>query len=134
MSKQIAKLLPIALTISIALTTLSLAFPLSADAMISGCRGDPIIHLSNGVVLDVYVDISTDASSVKSIVYDVHVPAGVSLLSYVATPTAGMKDKESVVIIKDSPAGQYSASTVVYTNGKGKGATWTTTLVILSTP
>jgi hypothetical protein len=50
-----------------------------------GCRSDPIVILSNGVVLDLSADIVDDVSDVQQVNYVLHAPKGVSLLRSIST-------------------------------------------------
>lgn len=62
------------------------SLPPAAEAGFEGCRGDPIILLSDGTVMIIVVDIAANASDVKSIVYKIGVPANVSIVQVTFTP------------------------------------------------
>jgi hypothetical protein len=52
--------------------------PSSAGAAVSGCRGDPIVWLSNGTKLTMIASIAADPSQIKLVTYTVHAPRGLS--------------------------------------------------------
>jgi len=56
-----------------------------ARAAFIGCRSDPIVILSNGVVLELSANIADDVTDVQSISYILHAPKGVSLLRSLST-------------------------------------------------
>lgn len=116
---------------SIFVTGLLLASPLTpaAQASLDGCRSDPVIYLSDGTALDLSADIGTSVSNVTKIAYAVHVPAGLSMLAYAATPTVGFQGKETFSLFDDAPSGQYKTDTYVLTTYKGVAVTAQTTLV-----
>jgi hypothetical protein len=68
-------------------------------------------------------------SNITGIAYFVHVPLGLHVLLYVATPNIGFKGKETFVLFNDAPAGQYETDTFVQTSNKGVAVTATTTMV-----
>src|SRR4029079_4822539 len=51
----------------------------SAGAAIRGCRGDPIVTLSDGTTVQMTVDVAADVGNVTRIVYTLHTPAGSSV-------------------------------------------------------
>ena len=104
-------------------------FAPAAEAALDGCRSDPVIYLSDGTALDLSVDIGTPVSNVATIQYFVHVPRGLHMLLYVATPTIGFQGKESFTMLYDAPAAQYSTDTLVQTRIRGVSMTSHTTLV-----
>jgi hypothetical protein len=119
------------IVLSILLTGLALSpllIPVT-EAALDGCRADPVIYLSDGTALDVSVDIGTGVSNITTIAYVVHVPRGLRMLLYVATPTIGFQGKESFALVNDAPAGQYKTDTLVLTKIKGVNVTSNTTLV-----
>ena len=119
------------IALSVMLTGLALTASLTpvAQASLDGCRADPVIYLSDGTALDVSADIGTDVSNITSIAYFVHVPPGLHMLLYLATPTIGFQGKEVFTLYNDAPAGQYKTDTYVRTVNKGVGVTSQTTLV-----
>ncbi len=56
-----------------------------ARAAFIGCRSDPLVILSNGVVLDLSANIVDDVTDVQSISYTLHAPKGVLLLRAIST-------------------------------------------------
>lgn len=103
-----------------------LAAPLGApraDAVVA-CRSDPIVVLSNGVVLDLSADIDDDASDVTSVRYTLHGPAGVWVARSLSTDGPVGYD-ESFAYIPDASAGVYRDETVVTTGAAPVGVTAT---------
>ena len=119
------------IALSIMLTGLALTASLTpvAQASLDGCRADPVIYLSDGTALDVTADIGTDVSNITTIAYLVHVPPGLHMLLYLATPTLGFKGKEIFILFNDAPARQYKTDTYVLTNNEDVEVTAQTTLV-----
>lgn len=118
---RILGLLLIALSLSV------LRMP-AAEAGFNTCRTDPMISLSDGSTVVITVDIEASVSDLKSIAYVVHVPAGVSMLSYLATPLTGFDGKERVSVVDDAADGQYAADVLVKTTVKGASVTVNMTL------
>jgi hypothetical protein len=58
---------------------------LQAHASLHSCEGDPVVTLSNGVVLDLSVHLDIDASFVDQVVYTVHAPQGTTVTSVTYT-------------------------------------------------
>jgi hypothetical protein len=119
------------IALSIMLTGLALTASLTpvVQASLDGCRSDPVIYLSDGTALDVTADIGTSVSNVTTIAYFVHVPPGLHMILYLATPTLGFKGKEVFTLYNDAPAGQYKTDTYVLTVNKAVAVTSQTTLV-----
>src|SRR5713101_10058586 len=84
----------IALSVMLAGLALTASLAPVAQASLDGCRADPVIYLSDGTALDVSADIGTSVSNVTAITYFVHVPPGLHMILYLATPTLGFKGKE----------------------------------------
>jgi hypothetical protein len=109
------------------LAMIMLALPSTqASAILVHCRTDPIFKLSNGDVINVTLDISTDAANVRNATYIVHVPAGVTV-SKVTYTAGGMGTKEMYKVYQDSPAKTYTTDTVVTTQNTGSIAVIATT-------
>ena len=87
----------------------------TAEAGISTCRADPIVYLSDGTSITVTVDIATDVSNVRSIVYAVHAPRGMKMLRVAYTPFPGFTGKESLTFADDNPLRVFSTDTMVQT-------------------
>jgi hypothetical protein len=86
----------------------------TATAGLRACRADPVILLSNGEIVQTDVAIMTDAANVEQVVYTLHVPAGVAVISVIYTPSE-IGHKEVVRFIDDMPPYQYMNDTVITT-------------------
>lgn len=86
----------------------------SASAALVRCRTDPIFLLSNGDVVNVTVDITTDAANIRNIHYVLHVPAGVTVKK-VAYTALNLRLYETYQVVDDSPARTYTTRTIVTT-------------------
>jgi hypothetical protein len=72
--------------------------------------------LSNGDMVTVTLDISTDVANVRNIHYILHVPPGVTLNSVVYTARSERRTvNETYVVYQDSPARTYTTDTTVTT-------------------
>lgn len=89
-----------------------------ADARYSSCGADPIVYLSNGTVLTIYVDIGTDVANVKEVDYTITAPKNVTLLSVVYTPFPGFLGKEKFKFQDKAEPGQYQTEARVKTTVK----------------
>ena len=97
-----------------------------ASAAMRACRSDPIFKLSNGDIVTVTLNISTDAANVRNAIYVLHVPAGVTVTK--ATYTAGgIGTKEIYKVYQDSPAKIYTTDTLVTVQNTGQVAVVATT-------
>lgn len=102
--------------------------PRSAFALLSTCRSDPVVVLSNGATIDLQAGIQDSQSDVQGVVYAVHVPKGTRALSVVNTDgLIGLVER--VVVYSDSPAGTYTSDTSVSTGANNVGVTATTTVI-----
>jgi hypothetical protein len=99
---------------------------MQASAILVHCRTDPIFSLSNGDVINITLDISTDEANVKNVTYVLHVPAGVTLKKVTYT-AGGIGTKETYKIYQDSPAKTYTTDTLVTTQNTGSVAVTVTT-------
>lgn len=86
---------------------------IQASAALVKCRTDPIFTLSNGDVITVTLDISTDATNIKALNYILHIPAGVNVTSVVFT--GGFEKIETYKILQDSPAKTYTTDSFATT-------------------
>jgi hypothetical protein len=77
---------------------------LEASAGLRVCRGDPVVWLSNGVIVTMTASIAADASQVKLITYIVHAPRSLSVRSIIYTGGV-LKDKEQVNVVFDRASG-----------------------------
>ena len=98
-----------------------------AYAALGGCRGDPVVILSDGTVLDVSVEIGVSVSKVETIEYVVHGPRGVRLVAAISTPTLGFAGKEVFTYFDDAAPGQYITDSFVATRVDGIRVTSYTT-------
>lgn len=79
------------------------------------CRSDPVVILSNGIVMDLSADISVYPWQVQQVDYTLHVPAGVSLVAVIPTPL-WVTTIETFNLVDDAPPGEYHSVTTVYTS------------------
>lgn len=102
---------------------LALAFlvvlPQTASAKRVFCRSDPVVILSNGVVIDISADVGTLLFNVEEVHYELHGPQGTSPIAVVHTP-AWLTSQETFTYYADQPAGQYLATTIVHTSDPGE--------------
>jgi hypothetical protein len=98
----------------------------SASAALVKCRTDPIFLLSNGDVINVTLDISTDAANIRNLHYVLHVPAGVTVRKVTYT-ALNLRLAETYRVYQDSPAKAYTIATVVTTRTPNKVAVLSTT-------
>ncbi len=109
------------------LATLILILPTAhASAILARCRSDPIFKLSNGDVINITLDIDTDAVNVRNVTYILHVPAGVTVKQVTYT-AGGIGTKEIYKIYQDSPAKTYTTDTLVTTQNTGSVTVLATT-------
>ena len=97
-----------------------------ASALLVTCRTDPIFMLSNGDVINITLNISTDSANVRNITYLLHVPAGVTVAKVTYTG-GGMGTKEIYKVYQDSPAKTYTTDTLATTQNTGSVAVIATT-------
>jgi hypothetical protein len=95
---------------------LLLAIPVQAAA--TGCRSDPLVLLSNGLVLDLSADIAAKPWEVQRVVYTLRIPRGVNPVAIVRTRT-WPTSVESFVIRADNVPGRYDSTTFVVTAQRG---------------
>ncbi len=86
-----------------------LAAPHPAHAAV-GCRADPIVILSNGVVLDLSASLDADVAQVQSIDYTLHGPKGVGVVRAISTDGV-VQYKEKFSYKDDSHGDDKAAST-----------------------
>lgn len=80
------------------------------------CRSDPVVILSNGLVLDLSADIGVPLWEVEQVDYTLHVPQGVNLVASIATPS-WPTTIETFTFYDDAPPGEYHSETIVHTTG-----------------
>jgi len=93
-----------------------------ASAALSRCRTDPIFKLSNGDIVTVTLEISTDAHNIRNINYVLHVPPGVRVTKVTYTAGAKKDMRETYRVYQDSPARTYTIDTVLTTQTPGSVA------------
>lgn len=86
------------------------------------CRSDPIVILSNGIIMDLSADIGTFPWRVERVDYVLHVPEGVSLVASIATPT-WLTTVETFTLIDDAQPGEYRSVTTAYTRNGNASVT-----------
>lgn len=93
--------------------TLLLFFPQArAQAAFYLCRTDPIVTLSNGDVVSIYVEMNADPVDIQRIDYTLHVPKGVTALSIVYLGTEiGLV--ENLTVKPDAKSDEYKSETKV---------------------
>src|SRR5690242_6867808 len=88
-------------------------FPLSrAQAAFQLCRTDPIVTLSNGDVVSIYVEFAADPADVTKIDYKLHVPKGVTAVSIIYMG-GELGLVENLTVAQDAKAHEYRSETVV---------------------
>lgn len=100
------------LTVLLVIVALSIVGTVSAAFL---CRADPLVVLSNGVIIDFGASISTLPWQVQEVHYELHVPVGVSMITFVHTPT-WLTSQETYTFYADQAPGQYKTSAVVRTS------------------
>jgi hypothetical protein len=78
------------------------------------CRSDPVVILSNGVIMDIGASISTMPWEVQEVHYRLHVPRGVSMILAIHTPT-WLTSQETFTVVADQDPNYYKVATVVRT-------------------
>jgi len=115
--------------VSILLCVFLLVGQVNAAALF--CRSDPVVILSNGIVMDFGANIATLPWNVQEVHYELHIPAGVSVVAAIHTPT-WISSKESFTIHADQPDGQYIVKTIVGTQQSNVSVNLDATLVSLN--
>ncbi len=78
------------------------------------CRADPKVELSNGIKLNLGVSIAANQQDVTQVIYELHVPVGVSLRKTVKT-SGWASSIETFTYVADQQPGQYYVTTTVHT-------------------
>jgi hypothetical protein len=84
----------------------------SADAAYSSCRVDPIVTLSDGTQITMYVTLGTDISSVLSVDYELHIPKTASVRSVTYDQYGSL---EHLTVVQDQQPGNYHTYVTPYT-------------------
>ena len=96
-----------------------------AAAEISGCRDDPIVHLSDGTIVKVHTTVADAASDVHNVTYTLYAPAGTSVTNVVYTG-GQLAGKETIQVFSNNLPATYDTDTVVSTGTAGVSVTaWT---------
>jgi len=100
----------------------------TARASIGGCRSDPVVTLSNGVVLDLSAAIDDTADDVRGTTYTLHAPVGTRVVAVVGTDgVLGLTER--FVFQADQGVSTYVTQTVVQTGQGGVAVSATTDVV-----
>lgn len=110
----------------VAASLVSPLFAPQAHAIIGGCRGDPVVTLSNGTVVDLTTTVDDTLSDVRQIAYTLHVPPGVFAVAVVS-----LGPEETLQVVDDNPAQTYDDDTWVDTATTGVSARADMTIVPL---
>jgi len=108
---------------SAGLLTSLLGAPHHAHAAI-GCRTDPIVTLSNGLVVDLSATIYDTLSDINAVTYTLHAPVGTSVVS-VVYPVDPNNIPQTFTFYADNPAGTWDSYTYVDTKTTGVSVTAT---------
>lgn len=92
------------------------------------CRSDPVIILSNGVIIDTGVSVDTLPWNVQEVHYELHAPVGTSLVLAIHTPT-WISSYETFTFVADQQPGQYAITAVARTSDEEGSAILDATLV-----
>ena len=93
-------------------------FPLShAQAAFHLCRTDPIVTLSNGDIVSIYVEVAAEPEDIQNIDYVLHVPKGVTATNIVYLGT-DLGLVENLTLKQDAKPREYKAETTVFTKDK----------------
>jgi hypothetical protein len=111
------RLILLSLILGTSLLAGSLA-PRRAQAAVSLCRTDPIVLLSNGVVVQLTASFQLLPADVKAIHYNLRVPAG-TRVSYIVFAGGGVSQLESMTVKANDAPGTYDSSSIVYSSMSG---------------
>jgi len=105
-----------------------------AHAAFGACRADPTVTLTNGWVVQLLADVAAPVTSIQSIGYTLHLPAGVKVASVAYDGVV----RETLVVQNDAPGLSLSTGSYVDTGALTGVAVTATTYVfvssLLSTP
>jgi hypothetical protein len=102
----------------LALLVMSLAgavLPDGAYAGNSACRRDPVVYLSNGMVVQITAEIQAPIEQVERLVYVLRAPQGTNVQRVVYTGGHN-NPPETLLFYADMPENTYSTTTTVYTH------------------
>ncbi len=86
----------------------------------AGCRADPIVTLSNGLVVHLSATIYDTPSDITGVAYTMHAPVGTSVVSVVYPPDPN-NIPQTFQFYADNPAGTWDSYTYVDTKTTGIG-------------
>ncbi len=89
-----------------------------------GCRSDPIVTLSNGLVVHLSATIYDTASDINTVTYTLHAPVGTKVVS-VVYPVDPNNIPQTFNFYADNPAGTWDSYTYVDTKTTGLSVTAT---------
>jgi hypothetical protein len=101
-----------------------------ANAAALFCRSDPVVILTNGIIMDFGANIATLPWNVQEVHYELHIPVGVNLVASIHTPT-WIGTVESFTVYADQPADQYIVTAVVETRQNNVPVNLDATLISL---
>ncbi|HKP51243.1 MAG TPA: hypothetical protein VJ183_01180 [Chloroflexia bacterium] len=104
--------------------------PGTTRAARGGCRGDPVMVLNDGTVIDILTDIGTEVWNVQRIEYIVHAPVGSRLVTTAYT-NGLLGIVERMTFLADAPGNRYTVDVVIYTATRNINVRATTTVVRL---
>ncbi len=90
----------------------------------AGCRSDPIVTLSNGLVVHLSATVYDAPSDITGVAYTMHAPVGTSVVSVVYPPDPN-NIPQTFQFYADNPAGTWDSYTNVDTKTTGIGVTAT---------
>ncbi len=89
-----------------------------------GCRTDPIVTLSNGLVVQLSATVYDNPSDINAVTYTLHAPAGTSVVN-VVYPVDPNNIPQTFNFYADNPAGTWDSYTYVDTKTTGVSVTAT---------
>jgi len=90
----------------------------------AACRADPIVTLSNGLVVHLSATVYDAPSDITGVAYTMHAPVGTSVVSVVYPPDPN-NIPQTFQFHADNPAGTWDSYTYVDTKTTGIGVTAT---------
>lgn len=84
------------------------------NAGVVGCRSDPIVTLSNGVVVQMFSDIADSGTHINNVAYVLHAPLGVRVVSVTYPPDTNPNIHESLQFFADGKQHKYYNTATVF--------------------
>lgn len=103
-----------------------LLIPQNTTALVSGCRTDPIVSLTNGDQLRIIVQVNAPENQIKSVDYTLHAPPGVQTKKIVYT-AGGLGKRERFTLVNDEQPGYYTVEVAVKVTGNNSADVSVTT-------